>query len=40
MLKIDMAHLVELVLPVGSVGTDRRGKMRWVGTELMCSDHW
>lgn len=37
MLKTGIAHLVvELVLLVGSGGTDRRGRMKWVGTGLLC----
>lgn len=34
MSKTDMADLIaEMVLRVGSGGTDKRGRMRWVGTE-------
>lgn len=36
MLQTGMAHWIEMVLPVGSGGTDRRGRMRWVGTGLLC----
>lgn len=37
MLKTCTANLIaELMLPVGSGGTDRRGMTRWVGTGLLC----
>lgn len=41
MLKTGMAHwIAELVLQVGSGGTDTRGRMRWEGTGLLYSDRW